>query len=201
MTAFLAAALLLGELPFTIEVTAVEAVTGRPLAGVVILLYHEDKCSYPQDRPITCELTHEHPPELYAFRGTTGNDGRFQVRVPDLDYQTNSTRLDQGNAAYLDQWHSNNYAVEAGPRVVRCGEDRAVLSRRRAHLLPEEDTGDRARVDGADPRVALDASARVVRAGEGAAAARDHGRPLTSCAPGLDPRATVARRSSRPPPG
>ena len=57
MSAFLAAALLLGDLPFTIEVTAVEAVTGRPLAGVVILLYHQDECSYPQDMPIECQFT------------------------------------------------------------------------------------------------------------------------------------------------
>lgn len=116
--AFLAVALAAGagERQFAIEVTAVDAATRQPVAGAVIDVTHHMVCSKRATRPgeSQCKPTDPHPEALLHIRGTTGKDGRFTARVPDLDYEVGLST--QGNDAYLKPWELQRY-VRALPEL------------------------------------------------------------------------------------
>jgi len=118
----MAAALVMLALGAVIEVTAVDAGTKKPVAGVAVDVTHLMSCFKHETRngEPQCRPTDPHPEALLKIRGTTGKDGRFTARVPDLNYEV--TLSVQGNDAYLKPWELQRY-LRALPelRKVRSG--------------------------------------------------------------------------------
>src|SRR3954468_22347231 len=98
------AALVAIALGSVIEVTAIDAATKKPAAGVVVEVTHVMSCfkHETRDGEPQCKPTDPHPEALLRLRGTTGKDRRFTARVPDLNYEVNVSV--QGTDASLKPW-------------------------------------------------------------------------------------------------
>jgi len=105
----MAAALAMIALGAVIEVTAIDAATKKPVAGVAIDVKHVMNCFKRETRPgePQCKPTEPHPEALLNLHGTTGKDGRFIAKVPDLNYEVGVSV--QGNDAYLKPWELQRF--------------------------------------------------------------------------------------------